>query len=45
MVKWVKVVKGYKFPLTRKISPGDTIYGLVTTVNNTVSYIWKLIRE
>ena len=26
-------------------SPGDIVYSLVTVVNNTVSYIWKSLRE
>lgn len=27
-----------------KISPGDEIYSMMTRLNNTVLYIWKLLR-
>lgn len=29
----------------RWLSPGDGVYSMVTIVNNTVLYIWKLLRE
>ena len=28
-----------------KLSHGDMMYKMVTVVNNTVFYIWKLLRE
>ena len=40
--KWVKLGKRYKLPV---ISPGYTMYSMVTTVNNTVIYVGKLLRE
>ena len=36
--KWVKEVKRYKHPVIREISPGDTMYSILTIVN-TVLYI------
>ena len=33
----------YKRPLIKWISPWDVIDGMVTTVNNTTLYIWKLL--
>ena len=29
----------------KKINPGGEMYSMVTTVNNTVLYIWKLLRS
>lgn len=43
--EWVMVVKGYKVPVTRWISSGDLMYSMVTAVNNTVLYNWKLLRD
>ena len=40
-VKWAKVIKSYKIPK----SLGDVIYSMMTIVNNTVLYIWKLLIE
>ena len=39
----MKVIKRYKLPVI--ISSERVIYGMVTTVNSTVSYILKLLRE
>ena len=39
----MKVIKRYKLPVI--ISSEHVIYGMVTTVNSTVSYILKLLRE
>ena len=37
--KWVKGVKGNKFPVIKKINHRDTVYSVVTKVNNTVLHI------
>lgn len=34
-----------EIPVVRLTSPGDVMCNLVTTVNDTVLYIWKLLRE
>ena len=39
------MVRRYKRPIIKWISPGDIIYGMVTAVSNTVLHIWKLLRE
>lgn len=39
-----KMVKKYKLPIIRGNS-GDGMYGMVTTVDNTGLYTWKLLRE
>lgn len=43
--KWVKVAKTYKHPVIKSVSPGDMMYSTVTTVNNTVLCISKLLRK
>lgn len=40
-----KAAKRYKVSNGRLIIPGYVIYSLVTTVNNTLLYIGKLLRE
>ena len=35
-MKWGKVVKRYKLPVRKYISPGDVMDSTVTIVNNTV---------
>ena len=42
---WVKVVKRHKLPGIRWISSGAAIYSRVITVNNTILYIWNLVRK
>ena len=29
----------------KEVSPGDTVYSIITTVNNTALYIGKLLKE
>ena len=38
------VVRGYKLSVIRWVSSGDLSYGVMTVVNNTVLYSWKLLR-
>ena len=38
-------VKGVKLPVIRSISSRDLIYSMVTTVNHTVLYTRKMLRE
>lgn len=40
--KLVKIVKKDKLPIIREVSPGDTMYSIVTVVYNTVLYISKM---
>lgn len=40
--KWEILVKGYR--LLRWINSGDLMYSMVSVVNNTVLYTWKLLR-
>ena len=35
----VGVVKRHKLPAVRQISPGDVMYNMMTTVNDTVLYL------
>lgn len=42
--KRVTVVKRYKLPFIRQISPGNIMSSMVTTVYDTVLYICKLLR-
>ena len=44
-MKQVKVVKRYKLPIIKLVSPGDVTYSMMTTVNKTVLYICKLLRQ
>ena len=37
--------KGYELPFIKEISCEDVMCNMVTTVNNTVLYMWKLLRE
>ena len=39
------VIKRYKFSVLGEISSGDITYNMITTVNNTVLHIWKLLRD
>ena len=41
----LKVVKKYKLPIIKEISPGDVTYIMVTIINSTILHIWKLQRE
>lgn len=41
----MKVVKGNKLLVLRRMSSGDVLYSIVTAVNNRVLYIQKLPRE
>lgn len=43
--KWELLVKGYKCPGTRGVSSEALIHSMVTLVNNTALYIYKLLRE
>ena len=42
--KCVKVVKGEKFPVIKKITHRDVTYGMMAIVNNAELHIWKLLR-
>ena len=39
-----RLTENYKLPIVR-ISSGNVMYSMVTIVNNTVLYIWKVLRE
>ena len=39
----MQVTKRYKHPIIRQISPGGVVYSMVTTVNNSVLHISKLL--
>ena len=39
------VTKRYKFSVVGETSSGDVTYSMITIVNNTVLYIWKLLRD
>ena len=44
---WCKMdegVKRYQLPIIKYINDGDMMYSMLTTVNNTVFYIWKFLR-
>lgn len=45
LARWVRVIKRYKLPVIRQISPGNVTYSMTTIVNNTVLYIGKFLRE
>lgn len=38
MEEMIKLVKRYKVSVKGQINPGEVIYSMVTTVNNTVLY-------
>ena len=35
----------YKLPVLGLINSADVMYSMATTANNTLLYIWKLLRE
>ena len=39
------LIKGYKLPDVRWVRSGDLVYSMVTIVNSTVLYTWKLLGE
>ena len=39
------LIKGFKLPVIRGIRSEELIYGMMTTINNTVSYTSKLLRK
>ena len=39
------LVKGYKLPVLRWISSGNSMHSIETIINKTVLYTWKLQRE
>lgn len=42
---WVKVVKGYKLPIFKWVISGTVMHNVITIANNTLLYIWKLLKE
>ena len=43
--KDMKGIKRYKFPVIKEISHGNVMHSMAIIANNTVMYIWKLLRE
>ena len=42
--KCVKVVRGEKFPVIKKITHREITYSMVAIVSNAELHIWKLLR-
>ena len=42
--QWVKVVKSYKFPVIRGINSRGVMHSMMTIINNSVPFTWKLLR-
>ena len=42
--QWMKVVKSYKFPVIRWINSRGVMYSMMSIINNSVPFIWKLLR-